>query len=327
MIGAREIQQPPHIPVMLREVLEGMAPRDGGVYVDGTFGAGGHTQALLDAADCRVFAIDRDPGAEGFAAALVKKYGDRFTFISGRFSEMEQLLRTRGIARVDGILLDIGVSSMQLDTPRRGFSFMHDGPLDMRMGEGGQDASDFVNHAKEDELAGVLFKYGGEHKSRQIARAIVLARSANPITRTRELADIVKQAVRGYNDAIHPATRTFQALRIWVNGELDELEMALSAAEKVLNPGGRLVVITFHSGEDQIAKHFMNIRAGRDEGVSRHLPLPIKDRKEPSFTLVTRKAQAPSEEEVEANPRARSAKVRVAERTNAPVWIEKGGRA
>ena len=312
MMGASAQSPAPHIPVMLAEVVEGIAPRGGGLYVDGTFGAGGHTKALLEAGYCKVIAIDRDPEVESLAGVLRGKYGSRLTFLSGRFSDMETLLADAGIEKVEGILLDIGVSSMQIDTPDRGFSFMHDGPLDMRMGSSGASAADIVNQMAEDELAGIIFKYGGERKSRAIARAIVLARTLAPITRTGQLSAIVRQAVRQYNDTINPATRTFQALRIWVNDELAELETALEAAERLLIPGGRLVVITFHSGEDQIVKHFMNERSGKDEGVSRHLPMNLQAKPEPTFTLITRKAIAPTESEIAANPRARSAKLRVA---------------
>lgn len=313
-MGGTRTEQPPHIPVLLSEVLEGLAPRSEGIYVDGTFGAGGHTRALLGAANCGVVAIDRDSSAEGFAAALKDEYGSRFTFVAGRFANMERLLHEQGINKVDGILLDIGVSSMQLDTSERGFSFLHDGPLDMRMEKNGQNAADIVNSLPERELADIIFRFGDERKSRKIAKAIVAARDAQPITRTRQLADIVREAVRSYNDAIHPATRTFQALRIWVNNELGELEEGLQAAENLLKPGGRLAVITFHSGEDMIVKRFMQKRAGKEETVSRYMPLPADAGKNITLKLVTRKAIAPSEEEIKRNPRARSAKLRVAER-------------
>ncbi len=304
-----------HISVMARETLEYMAPRDGEVYVDGTFGAGGHSRALLEAAQCKVFAIDQDPLVEIYVSTLSEEFSNRFEFINGRFGDMDSLLNARGVESVDGVLLDIGVSSMQLDTPRRGFSFSLDGPLDMRMSGSGRDASHFVNSANEEELAGILFKYGGERQSRRIAKAIVAARSSKPITRTGQLAEIIRGAVKVYNDNINPATRTFQALRIWVNNELEEFSKSLDAAEKLLSSGGRLVTITFHSGEDSIVKQFLNDRSGKGYGVSRHWPLPAQDAPAPTFELLTRKAVTPDEGEIRENPRARSAKLRAAIRT------------
>ncbi len=309
-----------HISVLKDEVLHYMAPKDGEVYVDGTFGAGGHSRALLEAADCVVYGMDRDPNVKEYVEQIEKDFGDRFIFIHGQFGNIKKLLNDHGVEKVDGILLDIGVSSMQIDNPERGFSFMKDGPLDMRMSENGSDAAALVNDASEEELAGIIFKYGGERKSRHIARAIINARVTTPITRTGQLVDIVKKAVGGYNDTINPATRTFQALRIWVNNELGELEEALESSESLLNAGGRLAVITFHSGEDQIVKYFIDERSGKQQSYSRHQPIPVNDNKEASLKKVTRKAVAPSDRELETNVRARSAKLRVAQRTDAPCW-------
>ena len=310
----------PHISVLLQEAVEGLKPKDGGVYVDGTFGAGGHTKALLEAANCNIVAIDRDPHVARFVKELEGKYGSRITFIAGQFGDMVSLLRGEGIEQVDGILLDIGVSSLQIDSAERGFSFQQDGPLDMRMGNQGETAADIINRAEEEELAGIIFKYGDERKSRKIARAIVAARVQQPITTTLQLADIVRQAVRSYNDTIHPATRTFQALRIWVNDELGELERALEGAEELLVPEGRLAVITFHSGEDSIVKRFMQERSGKTEGISRYQPMPANDGKQPTFELVGKKVIKPQPSELKDNIRARSAKLRIAARTHASVW-------
>ena len=313
----------PHLSVMPNEVLEYMAPKDGEVYVDGTFGAGGHTKSLLEAANCKVFAIDRDPTVGVYVSTLSKEFDGRIEFLQGCFGDMEELLKAKGVSEVDGILLDIGVSSMQIDTPERGFSFSNDGPLDMRMGDSGTSASDFINSAEEREIADILFKYGGEKKSRKIAKAIVMARSEEPITRTAQLVEIIRNAVKVYNDTINPATRTFQALRMWVNDELGELERSLRAAENLLSPGGRLVVITFHSGEDSIVKEFLNKRSGKARGFSRHQPIPVSDDVPPTFSTMASKAIAPSKDEVFDNPRARSAKLRAAKRLDSPSWSKK----
>lgn len=243
-----------HEPVMLEEVIHYMSPKDGEVYVDGTFGAGGYSKALLESADCKVIAIDRDPSVKKFADELEQLYPGRIQLALGSFGDMEQLLASVGVSKVDGVVLDVGVSSMQLDEGERGFSFMKDGPLDMRMSQEGMSAEDFVNSAKETDLADVIYKYGDERKSRQIARAIVHARAEAPITSTKALAAIIHKAVKVYNDKIDPATRTFQALRIWVNDELGELTRALESATRVLNTNGRLVVVSFHSLEDRDRK-------------------------------------------------------------------------
>lgn len=312
----------PHAPVLLREVVQHMDMQERKIIVDGTFGAGGHTRALLENSDAVVVSIDRDSFTQPYVEMIQQEFGDRFIFVPGRFGDMEHLLAERGIASVDGILLDIGVSSMQLDTPRRGFSFREDGPLDMRMdADSGRVAADLINHAGEEEIAGVIFKYGDERYSRKIARAIVNARTEAPITRTAHLADIVAQAIGRHHDEIHPATRTFQAIRMWVNEELYELETALHAAEKILAPDGRLLTITFHSGEDKIVKEFINSRCGKAEGISRYMPLPqeYSAAQDETFRWIERKVITPADDELRANPRSRSAKLRVAERTATPV--------
>lgn len=309
-----------HEPVMIDEVLAALEPRDGGRYVDGTFGAGGYTTAILEAADCRVWAIDRDPEAVANAATLVDKYAGRLTVIEGRFGDMADILAQQGIESVDGIALDLGVSSMQLDDADRGFSFRADGPLDMRQGKAGLSASDLVNDAEESVLADIIFKYGEERQARRIARAIVRARKDAPITRTGQLADIVRNTYRGGRTSkTDPATKTFQAIRIQVNEELDELERGLQAAEIVLAPGGRLAVVAFHSLEDRIVKEFLRSHSGEVPTVSRHLPATADTEPAPCFRLVRRGALKPSNAETRRNPRARSARLRIAERTTAPV--------
>lgn len=315
----------PHIPVMLDEVLAGLALRDDGVYVDGTFGAGGYSRAILDAADCRLIAIDRDPDAVAAGAMAVAKYDGRLTLLQGRFSEMQDLAADAGAAQVQGVTLDLGVSSMQLDQAERGFSFAADGPLDMRMSQDGESAADVVNSREQDELADIIYHYGDERRSRAVARAIIRAREAAPIERTSTLADIVAKAVgpggRGGKKGgkrIHPATRTFQALRIYVNSEIEELRLGLAAAERLLAPQGWLAVVSFHSLEDREVKQFLSERAGLQPGGSRHRP-PNEDRRTITFTLPRRGAAKPTEAEIAANPRARSARLRIAQRTDAPV--------
>jgi 16S rRNA (cytosine1402-N4)-methyltransferase len=306
-----------HVPVLAREVVDALAPRSGGLYCDGTFGAGGYTRAIL-AADpaCRVIAIDRDPTAIAGGQALVAEMAGRLVLVEGRFGDLDEIAEANGFAPLDGIALDIGVSSMQIDDAERGFSFRFDGPLDMRMERAGRSAADLVNETAEGELADLIYLYGEEHRSRAVARAIVAARREDKITTTKRLAEIVASVVRQSADGIHPATRTFQALRIAVNDELGELERALEAAERVLAPGGRLAVVTFHSLEDRIVKRFLADRAGRAAAPSRHAPAMAGA--EPTFTLMGRRPTAPGEAEVAANPRARSAKLRAAERTHAP---------
>lgn len=309
-----------HIPVLRDEMLRAVAPRGGDVILDGTFGAGGYSRALLHSATCRVIALDRDPAARLLADALAREVTPgHFFFIAGRFSAMVELLAAEGIHAVDAIVLDIGVSSMQFDDAARGFSFQHDAPLDMRMAQAGQSAADIVNHYSEVELIRILRDYGEERDARRIAHALVAQRAQAPITTTRQLADIIKGAVRGAGKMkIHPATRSFQALRIEVNQELAELEAALVAAEQLLRPGGRLVVVTFHSLEDRIVKQFMLQRSKSHAANFRHSPAALAPNAAPPqmpFQLITKHAITPTPEEVNRNPRARSAKLRSAIRT------------
>jgi len=307
----------PHIPVLLDEVIAGLAPRPGETHVDGTFGAGGYTRALL-AAGANVLAFDRDPDAIAEGQALVAESDGRLDLVPDVYSRMGEALAERGIESVDGVTLDVGVSSMQLDRAERGFSFQTDGPLDMRMGRSGMSAADFVNEADETEIADVLFHLGEERQSRRVARAIVAAR---PITRTSELAAVVRRALgHREHDKKDPATRTFQAIRIHVNRELEELEDGLAAAEKALAPGGRLAVVSFHSLEDRIVKRFLKERSSAPAG-SRHLP-ELKSHA-PSFEAVAKPVRA-GEAELARNPRSRSATLRVARRTAASPWAPKG---
>jgi len=315
-----------HIPVMAREVVDALQPRDGARYVDGTFGAGGYTTRLLDGADCRVIAIDRDPDAIAAGRALADRYAPRLQLIEGRFGDMADLLSAEGVEDVDGVALDLGVSSMQFDQADRGFSFRASGPLDMRMERSGPSAADLVNDADEAELADIIWRYGEERRSRRVARAIVESRRAKRIETTGELAEIVRRAVGVQGkDEIDPATRTFQALRIAVNDELGELERGLAAAEQVLAPGGRMAVVSFHSLEDRAVKEFVRARAGRTPAPSRHAP-PRATERIATLRDLTRKPVLPSAEEVAANPRARSARLRVAEKL-APQSEVVGGRA
>ncbi|MBS7587587.1 16S rRNA (cytosine(1402)-N(4))-methyltransferase RsmH [Ancylobacter defluvii] len=304
-----------HVPVLLAEVLAHLAPKAGGVYVDGTFGAGGYTRAILGAADCRVIAIDRDPTAVAASAPLVLAHPGRLAVTQDRFGNLDQVAAMLDAPQVDGVVLDIGVSSMQLDEGERGFSFRRDGPLDMRMSGEGLSAADYVARLPEAELANLIYRFGEERQSRGIAKAIVKAREEAPITRTLQLADIIAKVVWSKPHEPHPATRSFQALRIAVNDELGELARALAAAERALKPGGRLVVVTFHSLEDRIVKNFLNARAKPAAG-SRHLPAVTSA--PPSFRLVAKGAVEPGDAETRANPRARSAKLRAGERTDAP---------
>jgi 16S rRNA (cytosine1402-N4)-methyltransferase len=303
----------PHVPVLLNEVVARLAPTPGDVIVDGTFGAGGYTRAILQTG-ATVVAFDRDPRVAAHAEGLP---ADRFRLVEARFSEMAAEL---GEAGADGVALDLGVSSMQIDEADRGFSFQKDGPLDMRMGADGPTAADLVNSAEAEELARILFVYGEERESRRVARAIIRRREQAPFERTLDLAEVVERALGGRRGArIHPATRTFQGLRIAVNEELSELEAGLAAAERVLKAGGRLCVVTFHSLEDRIVKAFLGERAGRTPGGSRHAPVAPSG-PPPSFRLMFNGAEGASEAEAMANPRARSAKLRAAVRTEAPAW-------
>ena len=310
------VHDPRHAPVLLGEVMAGLAVQPGETHVDGTFGAGGYTKAML-AAGARVIAFDRDPDAIREGQAAVNDAGGRLTLIAERFSRMHVSLEERGVEAVDGVTLDIGVSSMQLDRADRGFSFQADGPLDMRMEQEGPSAADFLNNADEAEIADVLFTLGEEPRSRRVARAIVAAR---PIARTSELATVVRRAL-GYkpHDKKDPATRTFQAIRIHLNRELEELEDGLAAAERVLKPGGRLAVVSFHSLEDRIVKRFLRQRSGATPAGSRHRPDAAHDAPAPSFEAVARPVRA-GDAEIDSNPRARSATLRVARRTNAAPW-------
>ncbi len=308
-----------HVPVMLAEAIDALAPRADAVYLDATFGGGGYARALLEAAPCRVWAIDRDPDAVARGRVLERAFPGRLTVIEGRFGVMDRLLGAVGVAAVDGIALDLGVSSFQLDDPTRGFSFQGDGPLDLRMGRAGPSAADLVNGEPEERLADILRAYGEERRAGAVARAIVRARATQPIERTLQLADIVRSVVRRAADGLDPATRTFQALRIVVNDELGELEQALGAAERILVAGGRLVVVAFHSLEDGMVKRFLVERGGRHVGASRHAP-PAPVAHPATFLALTRKPARPGDLELAANPRARSARLRIAERTAAPAW-------
>ncbi|HEX3115005.1 MAG TPA: 16S rRNA (cytosine(1402)-N(4))-methyltransferase RsmH [Bradyrhizobium sp.] len=303
-----------HIPVLGREAVEMLAPHDGGIYVDATFGAGGYSRSILDTAGTRVIGIDRDRSAIAAGFELVDRSGGRLTLVEDRFSNLAGICAAQGVQEIDGVVMDVGVSSMQLDQAARGFSFRLGGPLDMRMGHDGPTAADVIAKASEADLANIIYIFGEERHSRSLARAIVAARKQAPVVTTRALADIVAKVVRSKPGEIHPATRTFQALRIFVNEELDELHLALSAAERVLKPGGRLVVVSFHSLEDRIVKNFLVDRSGAAGG-SRHLPEVA--RAAPSFHLLTKRPITPDENEISANPRARSAKLRAAERTAA----------
>jgi 16S rRNA (cytosine1402-N4)-methyltransferase len=302
-----------HVPVLVREVVAHLNPREGGTYIDGTFGAGGYSRALLAGADCRVIAIDRDHAAIAAGAPLVKESRGRLRLVEGRFSNLDDAVE--GAGSIDGVVLDLGVSSLQLDTPERGFSFRLDGPLDMRMGAGGASAADVIANASERDLSTIIAVLGEERRARAVARAVVHARAERSIDTTRSLAEVVARVVRHYPGDIHPATRTFQALRMFVNDELGELVQALAAAERVLKPGGRLVVVSFHSLEDRIVKTFFTSRSGV-QGGSRHRPEAVKS--PATFRVLTKRPLVPSESEVAANPRARSAKLRAGERTDAP---------
>jgi 16S rRNA (cytosine1402-N4)-methyltransferase len=298
-----------HIPVMLDEVVAAMKPRNGGYYIDGTFGGGGYARALLTAADCKVFGIDRDPDAIVRGEAMVKEFAGRLTLVQGEFSRMDELFAD---AKADGVMLDIGVSSFQIDQSQRGFSFREDGPLDMRMSLSGESAADVVNTADEATLTRIIGDLGEERFARRIARAIVAAR---PLSRTAELAELVSKTLgpAALRHPIHPATRTFQALRIHVNNELGELERGLEAAERVLNAGGRLVVVAFHSLEDRIVKRFLAERGKPKPAGSRHAPEATPSRSQ-TFRLITSRPQLPTDAETARNPRARSARLRAAER-------------
>jgi 16S rRNA (cytosine1402-N4)-methyltransferase len=314
-----------HIPVLLDTVVDALAPRDDAVYVDGTFGGGGYSEALLNAAHCQVFGIDRDPEAVRRGRDLAERYGERLRILEGRFGDMARLLTSVNTDPVAGIALDLGVSSTQLDTPERGFSFRFDGPLDMRMSGAGQNAADLVATLSESDLAELIRALGEERFARRIARAIDAARQRRPIQRTTELAEIVRAAIPQSEPGQDPATRTFQALRIAVNDELGELDRGLVAAEQLLAPGGRLAVVSFHSLEDRRVKEFLRQRSDMAPRASRHQPVGAGS-PPPSFTLLTRRAVKPSGAEIAYNPRARAARLRAAARTAAPPWPRNGER-
>jgi 16S rRNA (cytosine1402-N4)-methyltransferase len=304
-----------HIPVLLREVLQVLAPKRGERFIDGTFGAGGYARAILDAADCEVLALDRDPSAISAGRPLEAVSRGRLKLAEIPFSDLRAAAKDAGWQQVDGIVLDLGVSSMQLDEAERGFSFMRDGPLDMRMSGKGLSASDVINTFEKDEIAKILFELGEERHSRSIAAAIVHDRENASFERTGQLAGLVSRILRPRSeDTKHPATRTFQALRLFVNDEIGELKRGLAAAEEILKPGGRLVVVTFHSLEDRIVKRFLTERSGKQPKSSRYLP-EAPGRPERAFELRDRHGIEPSPEEVAANPRARSARLRWAIRT------------
>ncbi|MCA3312394.1 MAG: 16S rRNA (cytosine(1402)-N(4))-methyltransferase RsmH [Roseomonas sp.] len=303
-----------HVPVMLAEVLANLAPQDGATYLDATFGGGGYARAILEAAPgCTVFAIDRDPDAIARGAALAQAFAGRLHLVEGRFGDMLALLRDRGISALDGVVMDLGVSSFQLDQAERGFSFRADGPLDMRMEKSGPSAAELVNTLPERELADIIFRFGEERFARRIARSIVTRRAEAPFTTTADLAALVRRAVPRDPSGIDGATRSFQALRIAVNDELGEVERGIAAAMELLAPGGRLVVVAFHSLEDRIVKQAMAAASGRG-GASRHDPAALSGRAKPAFHLLTPRALRPQDVEASANPRARSARLRGIER-------------
>jgi 16S rRNA (cytosine1402-N4)-methyltransferase len=304
-----------HIPVLMEEVIAALAPRDGAYYIDGTIGGGGYARALLERAKCRVLGIDRDPDAIRRGAMFAQHFAGRLVLVQGRFSAMQEILAQLNETGCDGVVLDLGVSSFQLDEAARGFSIRNDGPLDMRMEQTGPSAADFVNTATEAELANVIAEYGEERHARRVARAIIAAR---PLLRTGELAEVVERAMgpAAARQRIHPATRTFQALRLYVNDELGELERGLAAAECVLRPRGRLAVVTFHSLEDRMVKRFLAARCGHVPTGSRHAP---QTRSAPVATFRLLPARTPGEAEIARNPRSRSARLRAAERTSVPL--------
>ena len=307
-----------HVSVMLPEVLRALAPRSGGSYLDATFGGGGYAAAILAAAACTLWAIDRDPDAIARGAELAARHPGRLHLVQGSFGDMLTLLAARGVERLDGVVMDLGLSSFQIDDPARGFSFRSDGPLDMRMERAGPTAADLVATLDEADLADTLYELGEERRSRRVARAIVQARSLQPIATTAQLAAIVRRAVPKDASGIDPATRSFQALRIRVNDELGQVERALAQAAALLAPGGRLVVVSFHSGEDRLVKRFMTEAAGRLPAPSRHDPGGLDRRPTSRFRLLSTRAARPSDAETASNPRARSARLRAIERSMSP---------
>lgn len=310
-----------HIPVMLHEVVEALAPREGGIYIDGTFGRGGYSTALLTQTNCNVIGIDRDPQAIEAGQEMIRTFAPRLNLLHGTFGDMRQLIGEENKGKIDGITFDLGVSSPQLDQAERGFSFQEDGPLDMRMSQTGQTAADIVNTASEQELANIIYTFGEERFSRRVARRIVEERKIRALSRTNELASLIREVVPRSKDGVDPATRSFQALRIAVNDEMGELKRGLEAAEFFLKPAGRLAVVSFHSLEDRCVKEFLRARSESAPRASRHAPandISVK----PSFLLLTKKPQVPSLTEIEANPRSRSARLRIAQRTDSPIATE-----
>jgi 16S rRNA (cytosine1402-N4)-methyltransferase len=309
-----------HTPVLLPQVLSGLQLKDGERYIDCTFGAGGYSRAILESADCQLLALDRDPLAEKIASEMNAEFPGRFHFAATAFSELAEISRQLDFDPADAVIFDLGVSSMQLDEAERGFSFMRDGPLDMRMSGEGLSAADVVNSFDDSKIADILFHLGEERRSRAIARAIVARRDEQPFTRTLDLASVIESVIhRRHDDTKHPATRSFQALRLFVNDELGELLAGLEAAEAILKPGGRLIAVTFHSLEDRIVKTFLSTRSGAKSRPSRHMP-DTGAQRAPSFKLIRRKAIEPDAEEIKANPRARSSHLRAAIRLDAPAW-------
>ena len=312
---------PEHNPVLVVEVVEALSPKADAVYLDATFGRGGYSRAILDAAPCEVIAIDRDPDAIAAGQSLCREYDDRLTLLEGRFSQIRSLLASIHVPYVDGIVFDFGVSSPQLDDADRGFSFRFDGPLDMRMEKSGTDASDFINAASEKDIADILWQFGEERASRRIARAIIEARKETEITTTFQLAKIIRAVMpRPKPGQIDPATRSFQAIRIYINNELEEICAALPAAMACLKPGGKLAVVAFHSLEDRLVKTFIMNEAGKAPRPSRHLP--DLEEHPPRLKMITRKPIIPTDDEMHRNPRSRSARLRIAERTDAPLLDE-----
>jgi 16S rRNA (cytosine1402-N4)-methyltransferase len=311
-----------HTPVLISQVLKALQPKDDELYVDCTFGAGGYSRAILESANCKLLALDRDPGAAAIASALAEEFPGRFQFAATPFSALADISAQNGFDPADAVIFDLGVSSMQLDEAERGFSFMRDGPLDMRMSGEGVSAADVVNNFDEGEIADIFFHLGEERRSRAIARAIVARRADRKFERTLDLAGLIESVMpRRHDDKIHPATRSFQALRLFVNDELGELATALQAAETILRPGGRLIAVTFHSLEDRIVKTLLASRSGGKGRGSRHMP-DTGNEHAPSFKLVSRKPVEPGADEIKANPRARSAKLRAAIRLDTPAWPE-----
>jgi 16S rRNA (cytosine1402-N4)-methyltransferase len=304
------MSEKPHIPVMLDEVIKYLNLTQGKIYCDCTFGAGGYSKAILNAADCRLIALDQDPNIKIFAEEIAKN-NPNFHFIQGNFGDIAEIFTANDIGKIDGIVFDLGVSSMQLDQRERGFSFLGDAPLDMRMSASGKSAFDFVNYSDEKTIADIIFNYGDEKRSRAIARNIVAARKNEPINTTMDLVRIIHRTIGPVTGKIDSATRTFQAIRIWVNDELEMLERALESTLQILNNGARIVVVSFHSLEDRIVKNFFNKHAGKVAGVSRYVPI-TKEQPKPKIKLIT-KAIAPQDLEIRNNIRARSAKMRVAE--------------